>query len=283
MAWRMPSLVDMPMGLGDHLHELRRRLFLPLAMIGIVAVAAFALQDYIKRTTVWPLKRSVQIVGYDTAVSVGLVKDRAEFDGIMGHSWRALEVLSVAESTSTAAKLSLAAAIAVSLPILLWQIWGFVAVGLKEKERRLVFFFVPLGVIFFYIGAVVGYFVGLPHLYAALIWFTASDSTAVYRLRQSEYFDDFITWTICLGLIMDIPWLVMVLVRSGLMKPATIAKARRYVIAFNVVLAACITPEVISMLAMFASMQLLFESGLLASRFMVPKKPPEPPAPVASE
>jgi sec-independent protein translocase protein TatC len=275
MAWGLPSLVDMPMGLGEHLGELRRRLVIPLIAIGIVFIAAFAFQGELKQAMVWPLKRAIQIVGADTAISVGLVKDKAQFAGIMEQPLRCLSVLSVAESTTTAVKLSITAAITVTLPILLWQIWGFVCVGLTAKERRLAFLFVPLGVIFFYIGTVAGYVVGLPYFYAWLIEFTAGDQTAVYQLRQAEYIDEFITWTVSFGLVMDIPWLVMVLVRTGMVAPKTIAKARRYIVAVNLILAACITPtsDLFSLMAMFLPMQFLFEIGLFCSRFMVPRKP----------
>lgn len=273
-------MLDVPMGLGDHLHELRRRLKWPLICIGIIFLVCFAYQNQAKQVMVWPLKRAVQIVGLDDAMAVGLVKDKAQFDSIMQHPMRCLTVLSISESTTTAVKVSMAAAISIALPVLLYHLWQFIVVGLTWKERRLAFLFVPLGVIFFYAGTIAGYFVGLPYFYAWLIQFTAGDQTAVYQLRQSEYVDDFILWTVAFGLVMDIPWLVMVLVRTGLVTPTRISKARRYVIVANLIAAACITPtaDLVSLSALFIPMQVLFELGLVASRFMVPKTIP-PPAP----
>jgi sec-independent protein translocase protein TatC len=273
MAW-YSNLIDMPMGLGDHLHELRRRLVWPLVTIGLVSVLAFAYQDRLKLAMLWPLKRAVQLAGEKTAIQVGMVHDHAEFAGIMDHEQRWLHTLSVAESTNTAVKVSMAAGIAIGLPVLLWHLWQFVAVGLTAKERRLAFLFLPLGVILFYIGAVVGYFLGLPYFYCWLIQFTANDSTATYELRQSTYVDDFVNWTISFGLIMDIPWLVMVLVRTGLVTPAAISKARKFVFLGNVILTCCLCPatDFFSLLAMFLPIQVLFEVGLLASRFLVPVK-----------
>ncbi len=273
MAW-LPGLIDIPMGLGDHLHELRRRLVVPLIAILVIFIASFAFQNQLKQVMVHPLKRAVQLVGVKTAMEVGLVKSQAEFDGIMLTPLRCLSVLSIAESTSTAVKVSIAAAITVALPLLLHQLWQFVAIGLTSRERRLAFLFVPLGVIFFYGGTLLGYFFGLPYLYSFLINFTAGDQTAIYQLRQSDYVDDFITWTVSLGLIMDIPWLVMVLVRSGMIHPNVISKARKYIVAANLLLAACLTPtsDLFSLAALFVPMQFLFEVGLFASRFMVPRK-----------
>jgi sec-independent protein translocase protein TatC len=276
MAW-LPSMVDLPMGLGDHLHELRRRLKWPLIVIGVFFIVAFAWQDELKRGMLWPLKRAIQIVGFDTARDVGLIQNQAQFDDLMNQPLRCLTILSVAESTTTAVKISVAAAIAAALPVLLYHIWWFIAVGLTAKERGLAFMFIPLGVIFFYSGSVIGYFIGLPYFYAWLIQFTAGDHTAVYQLRQADYVDDFTTWTLAFGLIMDIPWLVMVLVRTGMMTPAAISRARKFVVGGNLIIAACMTPtsDLFSLCALFVPMQALFEIGLIASRFLVPKRTAE--------
>ena len=154
--------------------------------------------------------------------------------------------------------------------MVLYHVWRFVAVGLKNRERRLGFLFIPAGVLFFYIGLVGGYFLGLPYFYAFLIEFMARDITAVYQLRQSEYVDTFTLWTLACGLIMDIPWLVVVLVRVGMLTPAKIAAHRKLIVVGNLVLAAIITPtaDLASLAALFVPMQVLFEIGLLASRFV---------------
>ncbi len=120
----------------------------------------------------------------------------------------------------------------------------------------------------------VGYLVGMPYMYAFLIRFQATDTTAVFSLRQADYVDTFFAWTVAFGLIMDIPWLLIVLVRTGLATPEQIGRARRIAIMLNVVAAAIITPEVTSMIALAIPMQLLFEGGLLASRFFRPQPLP---------
>lgn len=263
----LPSLADMPMSLGDHLHELRRRLVWPIITFVAIFIAAFAFQVELKHILLWPLKRAIAIVGPEIAGTVGFRVDAGD---------RMLFVLELAESTTTAVRISMIAAMTATLPVFLFHLWRFISVGLKHKERRLGFLFIPAGVLFFYIGLVGGYFVGLPYFYAFLIDFMARDTTAVYQLRQSEYVDTFTVWTLACGLIMDIPWLVVVLVRVGLLTPAKIAENRKLILIGNLVLAAIITPtaDLASLLAMFIPMQLLFEIGLLASRFAVPKTAP---------
>ncbi len=264
-SW-LPAQFDMPMGLGDHLHELRRHIMRPLMVLAVVFIGAFAYQAQLKHVMMWPYSQAIHIVGPETAAKIGLPADGANVK---------LVVLDIGESALTAARVAFTAAIMVTLPVLLWGLWRFIAVGLNQQERRLAFLFVPLGVICFYLGTVAGYFVGLPYMYAFLIKFAALDDQIVFQLRLSEYLDSFIFWTICFGLVMDIPWLVIVLVRVGLVTPTWLAINRKYVALINLILAACITPtsDAMSLLAMFVPMQLLFEIGLVVSRFMVPKKP----------
>jgi sec-independent protein translocase protein TatC len=186
---------------------------------------------------------------------------------------RMLQVLSLQESASTAAQISFYGALAAAAPVVLWHLWQFIAVGLTKKEKKLAFLFVPFGVIMFYLGATLGYFFGMPYFYAFLIDFTAGDATAIIQLRQSDYIETFFMWTVAFGLIMDIPWLIIVLVRTGMLTPQQISKARRIITVINLIAAAMITPgsDLLSLMALFVPMQLLFEGGLLASRFFVPQ------------
>ena len=79
--------------------------------------------------------------------------------------------------------------------------------------------------------------------------------------------------TLAFGIVLDIPWLVMVLVRLGIVHPNQLAQHRKIVIIVCVVLAAMFTPpDPWSQLAFFIPMVLLFELGLFISRFMVPKR-----------
>ena len=260
--------IDIPMGLGDHLDELRRRIIWPVIVVAVIFMVAFGFQAHLKELMLWPLQRAIAIVGPEEAKLVGL-----PIDGSM----RMLSVFSLAESATTAAQISFYLALALAAPLVLWQLWHFVAVGLTRQERNLAFLFVPAGVIMFYLGTVAGYFFGMPYFYAFLIDYTAGDTTAIIQLRQSEYVETFFMWTVASGLIMDIPWLIIVLVRTGLVTPTQLSKARKVVLLINAIAAAMITPgsDALSLLALFVPMHLLFEIGLLTSRLFVPK--PLPP------
>jgi sec-independent protein translocase protein TatC len=263
-AWLNPD-PDQPMSLGSHLGELRRRIVPPVVVLALGFILGFAYHAQLKLAIIWPLQRAIELVGPEVAARLRLPTDGTA---------RLFMVTDLAESAINAATLSMYAALALAIPVILWELWQFIAVGLKPAERRLAFLFVPAAVLFFYGGMLLGYFLGIPYMYAWLIQFTDSDPTVVIQLKQADYIDSFFNWTIAFGLIMDIPWAVMVLVRTGLMKPDQLAKARRWVVMVNLVLAAMLTPgsDLASLLALAVPMQLLFELGLIASRFMVPKR-----------
>lgn len=262
----IPSLVDLPMGLGAHLDELRRRLMWPVITVAVIFIASFAAQGYVKTAMVWPLHRAVAIVPEDAkTLNLSTAPDA-----------RLLRVMELGESATTAATISLYLALGVAAPVILYHLWQFVAVGLTTKERRLAFLFIPAGVICFYVGMFSGYFLGLPYFFAFLISFAASDPTIIMdALRQSEYVETFFMWTLAFGAIMDIPWLVVVVVRVGIVTPEQLSKGRKIVVIICLLLAAVITPgsDAASLMALFLPMWLLFESGLFISRFFRPAQP----------
>lgn len=264
----LPSLMDMPMSLGDHLDELRRRIIFPIIVFVLLFIVGFALDNQLKVILVQPLLRAVDLVGPETAARVGLDASK----GV-----RMLTVLDIGESAVLSMKVALIFALAVTIPVFLFQAWGFVAVALKPKERALGLLFVPLGVACFYVGLIFAYYVGLPFLQAWLISWTARDAiVGQMDLRAVSYFGNFLQFGIAIGLIFDIPWLVVVLVRVGLVTPQWLAQRRRFVILVTLVLAAAITPtsDATTLMITFVPMQLLFEIGLLASRLVVPKAIP---------
>jgi sec-independent protein translocase protein TatC len=262
----LPHLVDMPMSLGDHLEELRRRLIWPLIALAVLFIASFAYNKELKVVFLQPLSAAIDIIGPEKAKLIGLEKPK---DGDLS-TWRPFTAFQISDSAMASMTVSFYAAFAITIPILVYQIWRFVAVGLMPKERQLAFLFVPAGIIFFYAGTVLGYFWGLPYYFAWMLEWTAGDPTTKQIIGLSSYLDSFTMMTVCAGLVMDIPWLVMVLVRIGLVTPQQLGRWRKVVIMVNTMIASVITPpDGTSMLAMLVPLQLLFESGLLASRAMM--------------
>ncbi len=265
----LPDIFDLPMSLGDHLHELRRRLIVPIVAFVLLFMVGLAIDNQLKSFLIQPLLRAVNLVGIETATKVGLDPARGE---------RMLTVFGVGESVMLSMNVAFVFAIALTIPIFLYQAWAFVATGLKVKERALGLLFVPAGVACFYVGLVIAYFWGLPLLQAWLISWTAGDPLVHHmELRSVSYFTDFLQFGIAIGLIFDIPWLVVVLVRVGMVTPQWLAKNRRFIVMGNVILAAGLTPtsDATTLFITFVPMQILFELGLLVSRMVVPKVSPK--------
>ncbi|MFM2091780.1 MAG: twin-arginine translocase subunit TatC [Planctomycetota bacterium] len=260
--------IDVPLPLGAHLDELRRVLVRPIIVLVAVAIVAFAFQAELKQWMLEPLWRAIDILkASDPEVLKGVGLPLSRDDG------RLLKTFTLGESATTAMKISLLAAVFITVPVIVHGLWTFISRGLTASERRAAFLFIPAGLILFYAGVVIGYCFALPYFYVFLIDFQASDPTAVFELRQADYVDTFMLWTVAFGLVCDIPWAVMILVKTGIVSIATLNKGRRYVILINLVLAACLTPtaDVASLLAMFIPMQVFFEIGLLLSHFVKPR------------
>ena len=250
-----PAL-DVPMSLGDHLHELRRRLILPIAVLLIAFVTAFIFHPQLKSMFAWPVLRAIEISGHELAQQAGMPID--------GSTKGLFQTLSLMESMWVSLSVAFWTAFAVTLPVLIYQLWRFVSIGLLAKERSFGLLLVPVGVLCFYIGAAAGYFYGLPWFYAWCIDWQAGDPISQHHLRLTEYLDNFLFYTLCFGLAFDIPWAVAVLSRVGWATPAGLRKHRKMVFLGCTVFAAIVAPpDAFSMLAMMFPCYLLYEIGII--------------------
>ncbi|MDA3961111.1 MAG: twin-arginine translocase subunit TatC [Planctomycetota bacterium] len=253
------SDLDAPMALGDHLEELRRRLIVVIIALGLTVVLGMIFQVQLKALVEVPLRHAIALSSDEAIAKLQMTRDP---------EMPVLRLDSLAESPMNAVKLSFYLALALGFPVLIFQLWAFIAPGLRREERKAGFLFIPAAVLFFYGGVVFGFMLGLPFLFRLLIEWTANEN-AVLDLRQSYYFSFFGMMTLAFGFVMDIPWLVMVLVKTRVVTPDQVAGSRRFVVLISAVLAAVLTPpDPISQVVMLALMLILFEAGLLGSRML---------------
>jgi sec-independent protein translocase protein TatC len=168
-------------------------------------------------------------------------------------------------------KLALLTAIVVAMPVILYQLWAFVAPGLYRKEKR---FAVPLlvsSIVLFYTGVAFAYFLVFP---AAFKFLVAVSPVGVKMMTDMSQYLDFATvMFLAFGAAFEIPIATILLLWTGIAKFETLTKNRGYVIIGIAAVAAVITPpDAISMLMMAVPMYLLYELGLLAARFMLKEK-----------
>ena len=237
-----------------HLEELRKRLIVCFSAIGIAFVAAFNFRSYFLQVLQWPLITEV------------VMGRRFPF---IGFSYREplakLTALGPAETLWVHFKVAFIAGIFLALPVLLHQIWRFVAPGLYPKERRFALPFILLGTISFIAGAMFCLFIVLP---LALRFLLTFDPSIQQMPRFGEYVDFTLKFLLAFGVIFELPLGMTIAARLGIVTPQFLARNRKYAVLIIFVIAAILTPtpDIFNQAMMALPMCLLFEVGILASR-----------------
>jgi sec-independent protein translocase protein TatC len=164
-------------------------------------------------------------------------------------------------------KVAFYVALFAAMPVVLYQIWAFVAPGLYRREKR---FAVPLlvsSVVLFYVGVTFAYFVVFPVMFN---FFVGTVPGAVkYNPDMASYIDFVLTMFLAFGAAFEVPVVVVLLVLTGLVKVETLGNQRGYVVIGIFVIAAILTPpDAISQVIMAVPMWLLYEFGLVMARVM---------------
>ncbi len=177
----------------------------------------------------------------------------------------------VASPFLTPFKLSLIAAVFFSMPYLLYQLWGFIAPGLYVHEKKMAMPLLASSVVLFYLGAAFAYYVVFPLVFK---FFTSVTPEGVAVMTDiSEYLDFVLTLFFAFGLAFEIPIATILLVWMGMTTPQKLASKRPYVIVGAFVIGMLLTPpDVISQTMLALPMWVLFEAGIIFSRFFVREK-----------
>jgi sec-independent protein translocase protein TatC len=178
--------------------------------------------------------------------------------------------IDVASPFFTPFKLALVVSIFVSVPVILYQFWAFVAPGLYKRERRMILPLLVASTLLFYIGVAFAYFVVLPLVFGFL---TAAAPEGVAVMTDiAKYLDFVLGLFFAFGVCFEVPIFTIVLVLTGLVTPSGLADKRPYVIVGAFIIGAVLTPpDAISQTLLAVPMWMLFELGLLCSRLFAPK------------
>lgn len=178
--------------------------------------------------------------------------------------------IDVATPFTTPFKLAFVVALFISIPVILYQFWAFIAPGLYRHEKRLILPLLVASTVLFYGGAAFAYYVVFPLIFKFL---TATTPVGVAVMTDiSKYLDFVLTLFIAFGSAFQIPVLTVVLVWFGLVSHASLVEQRPYVIVGVFVIAMFLTPpDALSQLLLALPMWFLFELGLLCSKFWSPK------------
>jgi sec-independent protein translocase protein TatC len=244
-----------PAALVTHFLELRRRLFYSLAVMGLAMMGAYALAPDIYAFLVRPLAASL--------------------DG----ENRRLIYTGLTEAFLTYLRLSFWSAAMVTCPFILAQIWLFIAPGLYRSEKRAVFPFLIATPLLFWCGAAFAYYVVFPAAWHFFLGFehpaTPGGLPIQLEARVSEYLSLVTGLVFAFGVAFELPVLLLLLVRLGIIDATGLAAKRRYAILMAFIVAAVLTPpDVLSQLLLAIPLIILYELSILAARLTGPSAKP---------
>lgn len=171
-------------------------------------------------------------------------------------------------------KVAMLAAVVISLPYTLYQIWLFIAPGLYQHERRFAIPLVLLSTLLFLTGMAFAYFLVFPVVFG-FVTGIAPEGVAVMT-DIGNYLDFVITLFLAFGVAFEVPVAVVLLVKLQLVSLATLREIRAYVVVGAFVIGAIFTPpDVISQIMLAIPLWLLYEGGIVLAAFVMAKKEAE--------
>lgn len=163
-------------------------------------------------------------------------------------------------------------ALILTLPFALWQVWRFVAPALGETERTVVIRYIPGVIGMFLLGIAFGWFVIFPMVYTFL--YNLGSQEFSMMISASNYFGFMLNIVLPLGLLFEMPVVVMFLTRLGVLTPATLIQVRKYAYFVLVIIASMISPpEFVSHISVAIPLILLYEVSILTSKWTWRKRP----------
>ena len=165
-------------------------------------------------------------------------------------------------------KIMLMAAFLLALPVVLWQVWAFVAPGLYSHEKKLVLPLVISSTVLFFVGVAFCYFFVFGRVFAFIQSFAPKSITAAPDIEA--YLSFVLTMFLAFGLAFEVPIVVVVLARMKIFSIEKLKEFRGYFVVLAFIIAAIVTPpDVVSQLALAIPMCLLYEVGIWAAQIFI--------------
>jgi Tat protein translocase TatC len=266
------------MSLGAHLDELRSRLLRAAIGLGLAFVGCWVFHQQIAEIVLEPLERTVSWLNEDLVelYEVRLAEDsslsRDEYFREVEGGWALVDPIPLQPRADAASsgiffylKICFYFAFFLAGPIVLWELWQFIAAGLYPSEKRIIHRVFPFSALLFFAGVLFGYFMMLPYGYYFLFGYGLEQTRPDPKLE--EYLSFVTNLTLALGVVFQLPLVMMVLSRVGIVEPASYSKRRGTFWISSLVIAAVLTPpDPFTQMMMAIPMAVLYEFGYLLAR-----------------
>lgn len=225
----------------EHLEELRKRFIICLAAVGIGFLLSYGFSRQLYELLALPIR---DVLGGDNSFIF----------------------TSLTEPFFTYLKLAFFAGIALASPVLIYQIWAFVAPGLYRHEKKYAVPFVLLATVFFIAGVLFCFLVVFPIACSFFAGFARAGMIEM-KLKMSDYLSFSCMFMLAFGIVFELPIVILFLARMGVVNHLQLSKNRKYVILLAFVVGAFLTPpDIISQCLMAVPLMLLYEISIVVAR-----------------
>lgn len=226
---------NLEMSIVEHLEELRNRLIKSIIAVVIAAFGAYFFSEELMEILTRPVGELV--------------------------------FLRPTEAFFTYIKISIFAGIIVALPFLLYQFWSFVLPALHDNEKKYINLLLPISLFMFALGIAFGFAVVLPLGMRFLLNFGSPELSAMISI--SHYVSFLLTLLLPFGLIFQLPLVLNLMVKLGIVKIDTLTMFRKYIIVLIFIISAILTPpDIITQMFMAGPLILLYEGSILIAKII---------------
>ena len=253
-------MTDKKLPFIEHLTELRSRIIVSIIVVAVFFGVLFYYSEYLYNLIILPMKS--KLVLQSSFPFFNFVPTEIKDASLI--------VTAPGERFWMHIKISVAGAIVLSLPVILYQVWKFVAPGLFPHEKRYLGPFVVVSSIFFIIGAAFCFIVVLPFALGFLLEYKMDQTQDLKTLISiGEYINFTLKFILSFGAVFELPIVILLLTKMGIVTPAMLSKNRKYAVLIAFILAAILTPtgDAFNLMLMAVPILILYEVGILASRF----------------
>jgi sec-independent protein translocase protein TatC len=273
MAENNQDEVSLQMSFMQHLDALRWHLVRSAFAIVVLGVTLFCFNNFLFDTVIFgPLKQD--FFSYKAFCAIGH-KIGAGDVMCMTIKPMQLQTLAASEQFFTHMWIAILGGLILAFPYIIYELWKFIKPALKNTESAPAKLFVIIASILFIIGILFGYFVLFPMSYNFLINYQLSDGNFVHTQNTlDDYISLISTMTLVSGIVFELPIMVYLLSKIGILTPTFMRKYRKYAIVVILIVAAVITPspDITSQMVVAIPMYLLYEISIFVSAYVVKKQ-----------